>query len=90
LNPCDTAPVGALHKNEVLTLGTLAFELGFGADVERLKNPCINGCDHIHSAVEIGVVNTCFPCVRKAAFYSRLAVTNHGDGKTHEYLFALA
>jgi hypothetical protein len=64
--------------------------LGFGADVERLKNPGIDSCNDIHGTVQIGFINVCFPCVRKAAFYSRLAVTHHGDGKTHEYLFALA
>jgi hypothetical protein len=68
----------------------LAFELGFGADVERLKNPRIDGCNHIHGAVQIDFVNTRFPCVRKAAFHSRLAIAHHGDGKTHEYLFAFA
>lgn len=73
-----------------LPIVVLAFELGFGADVERLNNPCIDGCDDIHSTVEIGFVNACFPCIRKAALYSRLAIAHHGNGKTHEYLFALA
>jgi hypothetical protein len=68
----------------------LAFELGFGADVERLQNPCIDSCDDIHSAIEIGFVDTRFPCVRKATFHSRLAVAHHGNGETHKYFFALA
>jgi hypothetical protein len=66
----------------------LAFELGFGADVERLQNPCIDSCDDIHGTVQIGFVNACFPCIHKAALHSRLAIAHHGDGKAHEYLFA--
>ncbi|ETX00956.1 MAG: hypothetical protein ETSY1_09360 [Candidatus Entotheonella factor] len=65
----------------------LTFELGFGANVERLQNTCIDGSDHIHSTVQIGFVNTCFPCIRKAAFHSRLTVAHHGNRKAHEDLF---
>lgn len=83
------ALIGALYSDEALRLRTLAFELGFGADIEGLQNACIDCCDDIHSAVEIGFVNTRFPCVRKASFHSRLAVAHHGDGQTHEYFFAL-
>jgi hypothetical protein len=66
----------------------LAFELGFGADVERLQDPCIDSCDHIHGTVQIGFVNTCFPCVHKAALHSGLTIAHHGDSKAYEYLFA--
>lgn len=69
-------------------LVALAFELGFRADVERLKNPCIDGCNDIHGTVQIGFVNAGFPCVRKAAFYSRLTIAHHSDGKSHKDLFA--
>ncbi len=66
----------------------LAFELSFGADIERLQNPGIDGGNDIYRTVQIGVINPCFPCVRKAAFHSRLTIANHGDGKAHEDFFA--
>jgi hypothetical protein len=57
-----------------------AFELCFGTDVERLNNPSIYRCHYIHSTIQIRFRNTSLPCVRKASFDSRLAVTYHGYG----------
>ncbi len=68
----------------------LAFELGFGANVKGLQNPRVDGRDDVHSAVEICFVNACFPCVRKAALHSRLAVAHHGHGESHQHFFAFA
>ncbi len=67
----------------------LTFELCFGANVEGLQNPCIDGRDDVHGTVEIGFVNARFPCVRKASLHSRLAIAHHGNGEAHQHLFAL-
>jgi hypothetical protein len=64
------------------------FELRFCADVERLDDAGIDGGNNIYGTVQIMIGNTGFPCVRKAAFDSRLAVSDHGDGESHKDLFA--
>jgi hypothetical protein len=66
------------------------FELRFRTDVQRLNNASVHCGNHIRSTIEIAFSNTGFPCVRKASFDSRLAVTHHGDGYPHEDFFTLA
>jgi hypothetical protein len=71
-----------------LALQSVAFELRFGADIERLYNAGVNGGDHIHGAVQVMFRDAGFPCVRKATFDSRLAVAHRGNGQPHQDLLA--
>jgi hypothetical protein len=68
----------------------VALELRFGANVERLHNPGIHRCNDIHGTVQIVFTDAGFPCVRKTAFHSRLAIAHYGDGESHEHFFAFA
>jgi hypothetical protein len=74
----------------VCTFACSAFELRFGADIERLNNPSVHCGDDIHCAIQVWVRNSCFPCVRKASFDSRLTVPHHSYGQAHKHLLALA
>jgi len=69
---------------------SIAFELGFGANVERLDNPCIHGSDNVHRHIYIFLSDAGLPCVRKAPLDSRLTVAHKGYRQTHKDLLALA
>jgi len=45
-----------------------------------LNNPGVYGGDDIYGTIQVYVSNAGVPCVRKAAFDSRLAITHHGHG----------
>jgi hypothetical protein len=64
------------------------FELRFGADIERLDDAGIDSGNDIHGTVQVMVGHTGFPCVRKATFDSRLAISDHGNGESHKDLLA--
>jgi hypothetical protein len=55
-----------------------------------LNNPGVHRGDDIHCAIQVWVRNSCFPCVRKASFDSRLTVPHHSYGQAHKNLLALA
>jgi hypothetical protein len=55
------------------------FELCFRTEVKRLNNSSVHCGNQIDGAIKIDFSNTGLPCVRKASFYSRLAVAHHGN-----------
>ncbi len=65
-------------------------QLRFRTDVERLDNTSINCGDHINCGVEVFLTHASFPCIRKAAFHSRLAIPHHGDREPHQHFLTLA
>jgi hypothetical protein len=67
-----------------------ALELSLRADIERLQNARIDSGNHINGTIQIVFIDSGFPCVRKAAFDSRLTVARKGDGEPHKYFFTLA
>lgn len=58
--------------------------------MERLQNAGVNRRNDIYSTVQVVLRDTRFPCVRKAAFDSRLAVTHKGHGEAEKHFLALA
>jgi hypothetical protein len=58
--------------------------------MERLQNARIDSGDDINGTIQIVFIDSRFPCVRKAAFDSRLTVAREGDGEPHKYFFTLA
>lgn len=83
----------AWHNRACVVLGTafilVSFELGFGANIEGLENTGVHRRNDVHGAIQVGFGNTCFPCVRKAAFHSGLTVPDHGHRQAHEDFFTL-
>jgi hypothetical protein len=84
LNSAVWVPVSAVP----VVSGTL--QLRLRADIERLQNARIDSGDHINGTIQIVLLDAGFPCVRKAAFDSRLTVARKGDGEPHQYFFTLA
>ena len=84
LNAAVWVPVSAVP----VVSGTL--QLRLRADIERLQNARIDSGDHINGTIQIVLLDSDFPCVRKAAFDSRLTVARKGDGEPHQYFFTLA
>lgn len=68
----------------------VTLELSLRADIERLQNARIDSGDYINGTVQILLIDPGFPCVRKAAFDSRLTIARKGDGEPHKYFFTLA
>ena len=84
LNPAVWAPVSAVSVVGV------TLKLRLRADIERLQNSRIDSGDHINGTIQIVFIDAGFPCVRKAAFDSRLTVAREGNGEPHQYFFTLA
>lgn len=81
---------GAASQPHLCLLVRRPFELRFRADIERLDNTGVNRCNDIDSAIQIFFRDSGFPCVRKAAFDSRLTVAYAGHGQPHKHLLALS
>jgi hypothetical protein len=84
LNPTVLVPASAVPVVGV------TLELSLRADIERLQNARIDSGDHIDGTIQIVLLDSGFPCVRKAALDSRLTVARKGDGEPHKYFFTLA
>jgi hypothetical protein len=60
----------------------------FDALIERLQDTRIHGGNHVHRRIQFFLGHSCFPCIRKAPFHSRIAEAHHRHRKTHEHLLA--
>jgi hypothetical protein len=58
--------------------------------IERLQDTRIHRGNHIDGGIKLFFRHPGFPCVRKAAIYSRITEPHHRDRKPHEHLFPLA
>ena len=58
--------------------------------IQRLHDACVDRGDDIDGGIEIFFRHSCFPCVRKASFRSRLAVARHRHSQPEQHLFPLA
>jgi hypothetical protein len=58
--------------------------------VKRLKNSRVHCRDHVNGSIEFFFGHARFPCVRKAAFHSRIAEPHHRHGQSHQHLLAFA
>jgi hypothetical protein len=68
-----------------LRLGSLLDSL-----IQRLQHSSVHRGNHVNSGVQLFFSHPCFPCIRKAAFYSRVAEPHHRDRETDEHLLAFA
>jgi hypothetical protein len=57
--------------------------------IQGLENSRIHRSDDIHRRVQFFLRHPCFPCVRKASFYSRVAQSHHRNGQADEHLFTV-
>jgi len=57
--------------------------------IQRLQHSRIYRSNHIHRCIEFFFRHPRFPCVRKAAFHSRVAEPHRRHGQTDEHLLAL-
>lgn len=54
--------------------------------MKRFHNPCIDRGNDVHCCFQLLFRHPRFPCVRKAPFYSGLAVAGHGDRQPQKHL----
>jgi hypothetical protein len=55
-----------------------------------LQHPGVYCGDHIDRRIQLFFRHARFPCVRKAAFHSRIAKPHHRDREADEHLLAFA
>ena len=58
--------------------------------IQRLQHPGVHGGNDINRCIQLFLSHSRFPCVRKAAFHSRIAEPHRRDGEADEHLLAFA
>jgi hypothetical protein len=58
--------------------------------IERLQHSRIDGGDNVDRRIQLFLCHSGFPCIRKAAFHSRVAKPHHRHGEPDQHLLALA
>ena len=75
--------LGEFHGSLRLSLPTL-----FDSLVQRLQDAGIHRRDDIYRRVQFFFPHACFPCIRKASFYSGIAKAHHRHRQTDGHLFS--
>jgi hypothetical protein len=58
--------------------------------IQRLQHPGVHSGNDINRCIQLFLSHSRFPCVRKAAFHSRITEAHHRDGEADEHLLAFA
>ena len=58
--------------------------------IQRLQYTRVHGGDHVDRRIQLFLGHPGFPCIRKAAFHSRIAKPHRRDGEADEHLLAFA
>ena len=86
-----TTWTGGFQQRRGKRNGSLPFLLPLlDALVEGLQDAGVDGGDDVHRGIEVFLGNVCFPCVRKAAVHSGIAVPGHGHGEAEKDLLPFA